>query len=114
MFFHILFLLFSHLKLFPLFKSATLGEAQQTVSSKDTLKKKHPLKLNFPLLYSLHAKEFRREECPLEIGFLKKHTTMPNFNQDVLLKKAGEISFDKKYFAIIHTQEAKESFASPN
>ena len=95
---------FSH-TLSPLFPFETFSSIQVSHfgrNSTDSLfkryiEKKHPLKLNFPLLYSLHAKEFRREECPLGIGFLKKHTPMPNFNQDVLLKKAGEISFDKKY-----------------
>ena len=59
MFFHILFLLFSHLKLFPLFKSATLGEAQQTVSSKDTLKKT-PIEIKFSTLLLTSCKGIQR------------------------------------------------------
>ena len=94
---------FSHTlsSLFPFETFSSIQVSHFGRSSTDSLfkryiEKKHPLKLNFPLFYSLHAKEFRGEECPLGIGFLK-----PNINQDVLfLKKAGEISFEKNYLLL--------------
>ena len=82
---------FSHTlsSLFPFETFSSIQVSHFGRSSTDSLfkryiEKKHPLKLNFPLFYSLHAKEFRGEECPLGIGFLK-----PNINQDVLFFEKG-------------------------
>ena len=76
---------FSHTlsSLFPFETFSSIQVSHFGRSSTDSLfkryiEKKHPLKLNFPLFYSLHAKEFRGEECPLGIGFLKIHTTLCN------------------------------------